>query len=49
MDIKQCQIVTIVSNKTSKEITGKIIEYTPERITLLTHFDAKEVHFKEES
>lgn len=48
MKIKQGSIVTIVDNKTGKEVTGKIVEYTPEKITLIASFNAKDVHFREE-
>ena len=47
--VKKHSLVTVVDNETGKEITGVIVEYTPNRIILRTQvmFDAKKVHFKE--
>ncbi|WP_170211247.1 hypothetical protein [Robertmurraya siralis] len=47
MKIKHGDIVTVVDNETGEEVTGKIIEYTPNRISLVIQLDAKNVHFKE--
>lgn len=40
--------VTIVDNETNEKWTGKLLEYTPHRITIQTvkSFDAKKYHFK---
>ena len=47
--VKKNSLVTIVDNETGKETTGRILEYTPERIIIakIIKFDAKKVHFKE--
>lgn len=50
---KPNEIVTVVHNETKEESTGRILEYTKNRIVIIKNnkfvtFDAKKVHFKNE-